>query len=48
MALLIRGRDAAENQARELSETLEGLYRRTEVVLLDGGQPVQDYIFVLE
>lgn len=46
--LLVCGADASEEDAQALYETLRQQYRRTEIVMIDGGQPVYDYIIILE
>lgn len=46
--LLVCGADPSGEEARALYETLRQQYRRTEIVMIDGGQPVYDYIIILE
>ena len=46
--LMLVGRDVANAQADELFRTLTKAYPRTEVIRIDGGQPVHDYILVGE
>lgn len=46
--LIVKGRDVPESEANELYEKVQAAYRRSEIVLVDGGQPVYDYIIVLE
>ena len=48
MALVLRGQDAPKAQAEALVEELGSLYPDTEVILLDGEQPIYPYIMVLE
>lgn len=45
--MLLQGADVPSAEAGQLKESLEKTYPRTEVILLDGGQPVYDYILVL-
>ena len=46
--MLICGKDADAEAARELKEALQKAHRMTEVILLEGGQPIYEYIMVLE
>lgn len=46
--LVICGKDATEEETSELYESLKGKYPRTETIMIDGGQPIYDYILVLE
>lgn len=46
--MLICGADADEDEARALYDELVSRYRRTEIIMIDGGQPVFDYMLVLE
>lgn len=46
--LIFRGADTPADDAEELRTALESRYRRSEVIMTDGGQGVYDYIFVLE
>ena len=45
--MLLQGAQVPSAEAAQLKSTLEKTYPRTEVILLDGGQPVYDYILVL-
>ena len=45
--VLFIGADAPANEAARIKSTLEKACPMTEVILLDGGQPVYDYILVL-
>ena len=45
--ILIFGADTAAEEAESLCKTLEKQFPRTEVILLNGGQPIYDYILVL-
>ena len=40
--------DADADHSEKLKEALEHAYPLTEVILLDGGQPIYDYILILE
>ncbi len=46
--LLLCGAEAKEEEARKLYEELKADCRRAEVIFIDGGQPVFDYVLVLE
>lgn len=46
--LLVCGQDSASETSEQLKETLEKAYPLTEVILLDGGQPIYEYILILE
>lgn len=46
--LLVRGLDADAAEAEEIKARLQKAYPLTEVILLDGGQPIYDYILILE
>ena len=46
--LLVCGSEAEPDQSEKLKEALEHAYPLTEVILLDGGQPIYDYILILE
>ena len=48
VALVLRGQDAPKAQAEALVEELGSLYPDTEVILLDGEQPIDPYIMVLD
>ena len=45
--ILFRGKDVPAQEAEELRNSLEKSCPMTEVILMDGGQPVYDYILVL-
>ena len=42
------GADAPEEEAGRISERFRAAFRRTEVIRIDGGQPIYDYILILE
>ena len=46
--LLICGRDTTEEEAQSVYSELEKRYRRTEVIMIDGGQPIHDFVLILE
>ena len=46
--LLVRGQDADAAEAEAIREALEAAHPLTEVILLEGGQPIYDYIMILE
>ncbi|MBE6222950.1 MAG: DAK2 domain-containing protein [Bacteroidales bacterium] len=47
IVMLLQGDDASAQEAQELQAELQKAYPMSEVILLDGGQPVYDYILVL-
>ena len=46
--LLLAGEDAGEQAAQKLCDDLSAQYRRSEVIMVNGGQPIYDYILILE
>ena len=46
--LIFKGKDVPAEEAEALRVSLESRYRRSEVIMIDGGQPVFDYIFIFE
>ena len=46
--LLVCGADAGSDEAQALCNSLQKQYRRTEVIMIDGGQPSYDYIIIIE
>ena len=46
--LLICGADTDAEKTRELYCRLEEKYRQTEIIMMDGGQPIYDYYIMLE
>lgn len=46
--LVLSGAGADPAKAQELTERLTARFPRTEFILIDGGQPVYDYILILE
>ena len=46
--LLICGEDADDGEAKRVFDALTMSYKRTEVIMINGGQPVHDYLIVLE
>ena len=46
--LLVCGTQTNEKEVNELYKTLCDQYRKTEIITIDGGQPVYDYIMILE
>ena len=46
--LLICGKDPAPEAAETLFKELKQTYKRTEVIMIDGGQPIFDYLMILE
>jgi len=45
--IIFRGKDAPASEAEELRASLEKSCPLTEVILMDGGQPVYDYLFLI-
>lgn len=48
VAMLICGADTSSEESQELYSKLTSEYKRTEFIMIDGGQPVYDYIIVFE
>lgn len=48
VAILVCGKDADEAETSEVYKTLSNTYKRTEIISIDGGQPVYDYLLILE
>ncbi len=46
--LVVKGADADQAEAEAMRASLEKAHPLTEVILLDGGQPIYDYILILE
>ena len=46
--LVLVGSGVTKEESEEVFSLLKAKYSRTEVILLDGGQPVYDYIIILE
>ncbi len=46
--LLICGKDPSAEAADTLFRELKQSYKRTEIIMIDGGQPVFDYLMILE
>ena len=46
--LLICGKDPSPSDAERLFAELKQTYKRTEIIMIDGGQPVFDYLIILE
>ena len=46
--LLLVGADASEEEAQTLCRALEKTYPHTEFIMINGGQPVYDYMLILE
>ena len=45
--ILLQGADAPAEEALKMQNSLQSTYKNSEVILIDGGQPVYDYILVL-
>lgn len=48
VCLLIQGENSSDEEAQKIKSTLENKYRRTEIIIIKGEQPIYDYILVLE
>lgn len=48
IAIVICGENTSEDEAGKLYETLESRYKNTEIIMMNGGQPIYDYIIILE
>ena len=48
VCIILRSADASEEEASELESYINSHYPNTEVYLLYGGQPIYDYIIILE
>ena len=46
--LLVCGQNADPDEAEAIRAALESAHPMTEVILLEGGQPIYDYIMILE
>lgn len=46
--MLICGKEATDDEARGIYDELNSKYRSTEIIMIDGGQPIFDYMLVLE
>ncbi|MBO4870302.1 MAG: DAK2 domain-containing protein [Clostridia bacterium] len=46
--LLLCGADATEEESQRLCSALNSRYGDTEIIMIDGGQPLHDFIIVLE
>ncbi|MBO4563588.1 MAG: DAK2 domain-containing protein [Clostridia bacterium] len=46
--MIVCGKDADTAEATALRDALQKAHPMTEAILLDGGQPIYDYIFILE
>ena len=46
--MLIKGKDVPQEEADSILETLEKKYRLTEIIPIDGEQPIHDYVMILE
>jgi len=47
IAILLSGADVPADEAAEAADTLTHAFPRTEFSLIEGGQPVYDYILLL-
>ena len=47
IAILIAGIESGEGEAEKIKRSLEDVYKKTEVVIINGKQPVFDYMLVL-
>ena len=47
VAILIAGKDTNESETNEIKNKLSGIYKRTEFIVIEGKQPIFDYMLVL-
>ena len=47
VAILIAGKDTNESETNEKKNKLSGVYKRTEFIVIEGKQPIFDYMLVL-
>lgn len=47
VAILIAGKDTNESETNEIKNKLSGVYKRTEFIVIEGKQPIFDYMLVL-
>ena len=45
--LVLAGADASADAAEEMCARIRALYPRTELIMMDGGQPIYDYVMIL-
>lgn len=48
VVLLVCGKDTSAEEAQSVYSELEKRYRRTEFIMIDGGQPIHDFVLILE
>ena len=46
--LIIVGEETSDGEADELYKELSAIYKNTEIIMINGGQPIYDYMIVLE
>ena len=46
--LVIVGEETGDGEADELYKELSAIYKNTEIIMINGGQPIYDYMIVLE
>ena len=46
--LILAGADPSNEAAAKLADELTARYKRSEIIMLNGGQPIYDYILILE
>lgn len=46
--MLIKGKDVPQDEADALLEKFESKYKLTEIIPINGGQPIHDYVIILE
>ncbi|MCR4608068.1 MAG: DAK2 domain-containing protein [Eubacterium sp.] len=47
VAILIAGKDTNKSETNEIKNKLSGVYKRTEFIVIEGKQPIFDYMLVL-
>ena len=48
IAIIVCGEDATPDEASALYSAMSETFKRTETIMIDGGQPIYDYIIILE
>lgn len=46
--LILAGKEPSDDNARKMVDTLSAKYKRSEVIMVNGDQPIYDYILILE
>ena len=46
--LILAGAEPTDENASKMCDALSAKYKRSEVIMMNGGQPIYDYILILE